>query len=106
MEAGMTTPPEYIGMRIYLGEQFVLPLTTCWAEVFGIWARSLPVNPVPIRGWNYPRSWANPLSPFRSYQGSMVTRCEGPMDTGTAPTLRPATVALGKVPRQPPARKL
>ena len=28
-EAGMTTPPEYIGMTIYLGEkQFVLPLIT------------------------------------------------------------------------------
>lgn len=73
---------------------------------FGIWARSLQVNPVPIRNWNNPRSCTSPLNPFRSHQGGMVTRCEGPMDTGTAPTLRPTTVALGKVPCQPPARKL
>lgn len=33
----MTTPPEYTGTRIYLGEQFVLPLITYYLLGRGFW---------------------------------------------------------------------
>lgn len=48
----MTTPPEYIGMRIYLGEkQFVLPRITYYLLGRGFWdlGQELAGEPCPYQ---------------------------------------------------------